>query len=113
MKEYAKLTIMSVDTSFILKTILGILGGLLISTGILPAESKDVFTTDATTASGYIITIVSTIYLLEHALVKVKDDLMYTTETPAETPTTPTAPVTPTTPTPTEPLAQTTTQPLG
>lgn len=89
MKEViAYIIAMSNETSFIVKTIVGILGGLLISAGFLPAETKDVFTTDATTATGYIITIISTFYLLEHALIKVKDDLQYTDE--PEKPATPT-----------------------
>lgn len=103
LKEVLILIVMSNETSFIIKTAVGIVGGLLISAGFLPAETRDAFTTDASTATGYIITIISTIYLLEHALVKVKDDLMYTDEpsspvttnvtqvttTPTETPTSP------------------------
>lgn len=98
-KEFGILIVMSNETSFIIKTIVGIAGGLLISAGLLPAETKDAFTTDATTATGYIITIVSTIYLLEHALIKVKDDLQYTNE--PETPTTVTTNTTVVQPTPT------------
>lgn len=84
----AILLIMTAEQGMIVKTIVGILGGLLISTGYLPSESKDVFTVDSTTAAGYIITIISTVYLLEHALLKVKDDLQYTDED--ETPASPT-----------------------
>ena len=66
---------MTAETSFITKTIIGIIVGLLISTGVLPAESKDAFSSDAATVAGYIITILSTAYMLEHALVKLKGDL--------------------------------------
>ena len=99
MDEFVYASVMSTEVSFIVKTVLGILGGLLIATGFLPAESKDAFTSDASTAAGYIVTIISTVYLLEHALIKVKDDLQYSDEpttevtvnTPPETPAPPAA----------------------
>lgn len=90
----AILMIMTSELGLILKTVVGIIGGILIALGWLPASSKDAFTIDASTVAGYVITIISTFYLLEHALIKVKDDLQYAPEEPATTTTTP-APVTP------------------
>ena len=103
-EEVIALIVMSNETGFILKTIVGIIGGLLISTGYLPAGTKDAFTVDATTAAGYIVTIISTIYLLEHALIKVKDDLEYGTEEPT-IPATPETSTETVTPAPTPPAA--------
>ncbi len=106
-EEVIALIVMSNETGFIIKTVVGIVGGLLISTGFLPAGTKDAFTVDASTAAGYIVTIISTIYLLEHALVKVKDDLQYTTEPDTTTTVTQvnTTPATPSTETPAQPAA--------
>lgn len=95
---------MNAETSFIAKTAIGILAGLLISTGVLPAESKDAFSTDAATAAGYIITILSTAYMLEHALVKVKSDFDTKNTTTLITPSTPVADTLTSHPTTTQPV---------
>ena len=80
------------------------MGGLLVATGFLPTETKDAFTVDASTAAGYIVTIISTVYLLEHALIKVKDDLQYSPEE-SDPPTVTTVTPEPTTETPVPPAA--------
>lgn len=98
----AILMIMTSELGLILKTVVGIIGGILIALGWLPASSKDAFTVDASTVAGYAITIISTFYLLEHALLKVKDDLQYAPEEPVTKTAPEAATVTPE-PTPTPP----------
>src|SRR5487761_1808852 len=106
MKEYA-LFIMSSDSSLLIRAIVGSLAGLLIASGYLPSETKDSFINDASTVGGISLTIISLVYALEHALIKVKADLVVPgiTEPAAVTKTVtattmPTIPPTPTNETP-------------
>jgi hypothetical protein len=73
--------IMSSEYSLLIKTIVGVVAGILMSNGYLAPDSKDAFVTDASTVGGIILTIVSLIYPLQHALTKAKADLTKTKST--------------------------------
>jgi len=75
MKEIAYTVVMSADSSLLIRSIVGVLAGLLIASGYLPSETKDAFINDASTVGGISLTIISLVYALEHALLKVKNDL--------------------------------------
>lgn len=85
---------MTSELKLTVSTIVGIIVGLLTATGHLNATDTNQTQNDIISGIGSVITIVSTLYLFEHQLEKVKADLW--TTTPDTTPTQPAAPSTPT-----------------
>lgn len=68
---------MSESTALLLKTLGGIITGLLVSSGHLDVGNQDAFSQNINTMAGAVVTILSAFYLLEHAFQSAKEELKW------------------------------------